>query len=405
MQEAMEFIDLLGEMLDISKDFAITKIEKDEANKIIRIHLMYRLEYYREKNNRYRLYDQTPEREWQHLSWFNYQTYLVCSLPRYLDDQGKPKVIEPSFAPKGKGYTHLFAETVIEYLQRIRVQSTVAKLLGTTAYMVRNIMEQAVETALIDREWIIPTHVTLDEKSYAQGHEYATILADTERNYVIEMTQGRKKENVECLFFCVTDQRHQPQLKQVNMDMWPAYIQTIQKIAPQATIVYDKFHLFKMLTDAINKTRQQEVPFEPALKRQRFTVLKNPENRTEKQRLAFEKIDQANLKTAQAWHIRESFKAIFQQDNKDDIAQTYSLWVEKAKASQLKYVLKVVETFERHKEGILNAAWTQSSSAKLENLNGRIQSVIAKARGFLNFDRFRINTLFYFGNLNFSQKF
>ncbi|HTO37174.1 MAG TPA: transposase, partial [Brumimicrobium sp.] len=51
-------------------------------------------------------------------------------------------------------------------------------------------------------------------------------------------------------------------------------------------------------------------------------------------------------------------------------------------------------------KGIINAIITSTSSAKHENKNGAIQSVIAKARGFRNFERFRINTLFYFGNLN-----
>lgn len=63
-------------------------------------------------------------------------------------------------------------------------------------------------------------------------------------------------------------------------------------------------------------------------------------------------------------------------------------------------VNKVVKTFDRHLEGILNAIITQTSSAKHENKNGLIQSVIAKARGFRNFERFRINVLFYFGKLN-----
>jgi len=47
---------------------------------------------------------------------------------------------------------------------------------------------------------------------------------------------------------------------------------------------------------------------------------------------------------------------------------------------------------------------TQTSSAKHENMNGKIQSVIAKARGFLNFERFRINILFYFGKLNLNPQ-
>ena len=43
---------------------------------------------------------------------------------------------------------------------------------------------------------------------------------------------------------------------------------------------------------------------------------------------------------------------------------------------------------------------------KQGHLNGRIQTVLAKARGILNFDRFRVNILFYFGKLNLTpQKF
>ena len=64
------------------------------------------------------------------------------------------------------------------------------------------------------------------------------------------------------------------------------------------------------------------------------------------------------------------------------------------------YITNVIATFEHHKQGIVNAFKTQTDSGKHENLNGKIQSILAKARGFLNFDRFRINVLFYFGKLN-----
>ncbi len=61
---------------------------------------------------------------------------------------------------------------------------------------------------------------------------------------------------------------------------------------------------------------------------------------------------------------------------------------------------EVIKTFDNHLTGIFNAITTQSTSAKYENINRRIWSVITKARGFFNFDRFRINAFFYFGNLD-----
>lgn len=61
---------------------------------------------------------------------------------------------------------------------------------------------------------------------------------------------------------------------------------------------------------------------------------------------------------------------------------------------------KVVHTFQRHLHGILNAVLTGTTSAAHERTNGSIQSILAKARGFKSFARFRLNALFYLGKLD-----
>ena len=383
----MDFVDFLKEMLGVTNDFAITQIEKEEEpKKGIKIFLKYLPDRYKKDSIEYRLYDTTPEREWQHLSWFDYSCYLVCKLPRYIDSDGKPKVIELNFAPKNRGYTYLFSQKIIEVLQKVRVQKTVADLLQTTAHIVRSVMEQAVENALEERGEVSDfENISLDEKAYAKGHEYATILIDSDKEYIIEMNEGRKEKSVKALFFSLNTKEHQPQIKRVNIDMWKPYMNAMEDIAPQAVQVHDKFHLFKKLSEAIDKTRKQEVKETPLLLNQKYTVLKNAENRTEKQQEYFDKINEANLKTAQAWRIRENFKDIFQINDSTTITMIYDKWIQNALESNLKYIQQVVETFQRHRTGIINAFETKSTSGKHENMNGRIQSVIAKARGFINF--------------------
>jgi transposase len=218
------------------------------------------------------------------------------------------------------------------------------------------------------------------------------------------MGEGRSESNTKLLFYCLNSEEKQAQIQQVNMDMWKPYINTIEEIAPQAKIVHDKFHLFQKLSEAIDKTRKKELKEledKSLLLKQKYTVLKNAETRTQHQQLAFEAIDKANLRTAQAWHIRENFKTIFNSGTIPEIVSNYHQWIENSLASGLEEIIKVVHTFERHRQGILNAIITQSSSGKHENLNGKIQALLAKARGFQNFDRFRINVLFYFANLSF----
>src|SRR5690554_2008584 len=288
-------------MLGITKDFAVTKIEKNKLEKTINIHIEYLPKTYSKNGKEYAIYDRTPVRKWQHLNWFEYKCYLIGSLPRYIAEDGKPKVIDINFAPPQKGYTHLFAREIIYALKKVRVQSTVADLFNTTDYIVRSIMESAVENGLEERGLIKDfKNISLDEKAYTKGHHYATIL-------------------------------------------------------------------------------------------------KNADNRTENQQSIFEQLIKDNLKTSQAWLIRENFKGVF--TDKQNAESNYKQWKENALTFSIHAVNKVIATFDRHLKGIINAIITSTSSAKHENKNGAIQSVIAKARGFRNFERFRINILFYFGNL------
>lgn len=394
------FDQFIEEMLNLGEDYSILSIQKDDDEEVIHVNIKYNKNYYLDNGEKLKLYDLAPERMWQHLNWFQYKCYIFCRLPRYINKENKVKTIPPRFANPMKGYTFLFAYYIIEALKKIKVQQTTAELYKTSSYIVRSIMEEAVENGLTKRGLVTDLlNVSLDEKAFVKGHNYATIMIDSDKDYVVEMVEGRKGEHVKLLFYCVTGQEQQQQIKRVNIDMWEAYINTMKEIAPNAIQVHDKFHLICKLSDSIDKTRRKEVKTEPLLIKNKYTVLKNQENRTDKQQISFDLINQANLKTAQAWKIRENFKDIFFLDNLDEIKETYENWIKDALDTGIKYVKDVIETFERHRDGVMNAFITKTTSGKHENLNSRIQSILAKARGFRNFDRFRINILFHFSNL------
>lgn len=266
-------------------------------------------------------------------------------------------------------------------------------------------MELFVDSALEQRGFITDfKNVSLDEKAYAKGHQYASILIDTDNDRVLNLVEGRKGKSVQALFFELNEEEKQSQLERVNIDMWKPYMDIMKEIAPQAVQVHDKFHLSQKLSDAIDKTRKKEIREgedieKQLLAKQKYTVLKNTENRTKQQQEQFDKILKANLKTAQVWGFKEMFKNLFSM-NWEDKVKAFEDWLEKALASDLMFLKRVAETFKKHKEGIVNALLTDTTSSKHENTNGKIQSIIAKARGFLNFDRFKVNVMFYFRHLS-----
>jgi transposase len=398
----MEFTVFLKALLHIDNGFEVSRIEHDsETEPLIRIYLEYQLNYCEIGGMRYRLYDHAPVRTWQHLCWFEYPCFIVCRLPRYIDSEGKVKVMEVSFAEKGKSYTRLFSSFVLEALQEIKGQNAVAHQFHTSPYMVRSIMENAVDKALELRGYVTDlVTVSLDEKAFKRGHNYATVLIDSQKDCVVEMTEGRAEKDVKALLYGITSEEKQPQLQRVNMDMWRPYINVIEEVAPQAMIVHDKFHIVKKLSEAIDKTRRKEVNNEPLLKNNRYTVLKNEHNRTQEQPSVFEQLDKLNLKTAQAWHIRENFKSLFEIQDRTVSGNLLYDWMANSMTKGLPFVNRVINTIKNHVKGVVNALITRTDSGKHENVNGRIQAILAKARGFKNFDRFRINVLFYFGKLD-----
>jgi hypothetical protein len=62
--------------------------------------------------------------------------------------------------------------------------------------------------------------ISLDKKAFKKGHNYATILIGSQRDYVVEMAESRSEKDVKSLFYCVNLQEKQPQLQRVNIDMW-----------------------------------------------------------------------------------------------------------------------------------------------------------------------------------------
>lgn len=397
----------LQEMLGITDEFAIVQVEKmTSPEKITRIYLKYQLTDCLVDGKQYPIYDYAPEREWQHLAWFEYKCYLIARLPRYKDHDGKIKTYKPNFTPPSRSYTYLFRSEVIRLLQKIKVQNTVAEIMKTTPYIIRSIMEDAVEQGMLNRgETVSFKNISIDEKAFTKGHNYATIVLDSDKEYILELQEGRREKDLKTLLYQLSGEEVLPELNIVNMDMWKPYMNVIKEVAPQATIVHDNFHVVKKLTEAIDSTRKKEAKGCDLLKYQKFNVMKNQENRSVKQKELFDQLVATNLKTTKAWQIRENYKVLWSYINlnKDTAKDLIKTWIDNSRILALEFVNKALHTIENHIEGIAAALLTRTSSGLHENTNGRIQAIVAKARGFANFERFRINALFYYGNLQYDH--
>ncbi|MDF1518838.1 MAG: transposase, partial [Lutibacter sp.] len=202
-----------------------------------------------------------------------------------------------------------FERLAIDLLKATKNQTQTAKLLRCGFNVVNRIIHLSVERGINRRPKDVAfSNLSLDEKAFKKGHQYVTVLSTPLSGCVIDIAEGRDKETAKTLLKQVVSEENRNQIETVSVDMWKAYLNSVEEVFPNAKIVHDRFHLIKYLNEAIDKVRRREVKQHEDLKNSRFVLLKNKINLTDKQQIIFEHIQAANYQVSKAWRVREDFK-------------------------------------------------------------------------------------------------
>lgn len=295
---------------------------------------------------------------------------------------------------------------IIETLQLTKSQGRTSTLLRLSFDIVHRIMHRAVERGMSRREGSERYyHLSIDEKAVHKGHDYISVLSDEATGVVIDVVEGRKKESVDKLCQNSLTASQRAEVKTICTDMWDAFIYGATKYFPNALHCHDNYHLVSYLNGAVDKVRRREVKTQEELKKTKYIFLKDKLNLTEKQRIKFESISKGNYEVSRAWKIKEDFRDIQFRQEKAEAFIIYALWRERALDARIKEITEVVEMFERHSNGIINAIHTGSNNARAERINGSIQELKTIGRGYRKTENFRTAILFFHGNLKlFSQE-
>lgn len=134
--------------------------------------------------------------------------------------------------------------------------------------------------------------------------------------------------------------------------MSPAIIKGIETYFSNAQITYDKFHVMKMVNEAVDKVRRSEQSETDKLKRTRYIWLKNEQNLTANQREQLVKLKDTNLKTVRAYNIKLALQEFWTYPA--IMADLYFKdWYNWAIRSQLDPVKDVARSLKKHQDGIL----------------------------------------------------
>ena len=118
-------------------------------------------------------------------------------------------------------------------------------------------MEGAVQRGLDARQLEGLRRVGLDEKSFGLGQDYVSVLTDLDQSRVLEVVPGNDTQSG-CALWQSIPQAQRQNIEAAAMDMSAGFAAATAQQVPQVVIVHDKFHVAKMLNEAVDRVRRKE---------------------------------------------------------------------------------------------------------------------------------------------------
>jgi transposase len=333
-----------------------------------------------------RVYDHR-DRAWRHLDFAGMEVTLRYR-QRRVDCRacGAVHVELVPWADRGSRFTRDF-EDQAAYFAQVMDRTAASRLLRVAWRTVGQIIERVVaRLGPADRLEGLE-YVGIDELSYRRHHEYITCVVDHIATKVVWAAEGKNAATVDEFFKALGPERA-AKLKAVTIDMSGAYIDAVQRGAPQAQIVFDRFHVQRLAQDAVDQVRREQVrllagsPDAAPLKKTRWALLKNPWNLSAVEGDKLAEVQRTNRPLYRAYLLKETLAEIFSRRQVGVAREKFVAWCGWAARSRLAPFKKLAKTIRRHLDGILAFIATGLTNGPTEGLNGKIRTLTRRAYGF-----------------------
>lgn len=332
-----------------------------------------------------RIYDRR-RRQWRHLDVGGMEAVLVYEQRRVDCARCGVRVELVPWAEPGSRFTRDF-EDQVAYLAQVMDQTTVCRTMRVAWTTVGEIVARVVARLGPADRLDGLEYIGIDELSYRRHHEYITTVVDHVARKVVWAAPGKSAATVDEFFKALGPERA-ARLKTVTIDMSGAYIEAVSRGAPQAQVVFDRFHVQRLAQDAVDQVRREQVRVlngtddARRLKKTRWALLKNPWNMNDLEEDRLARLQRANRPLYRAYLLKESLAAIFDRHQVNVARNKLLEWISWARRSRLAPFKKLARTVQAHLEGILAFIATGLSNGVVEGLNGKIRTITRRAYGF-----------------------
>ncbi len=238
--------------------------------------------------------------------------------------------------------------------------------------------------------------IAIDEIHVAKG-VFMTVVLDLATGHVLHVAQGRGKLALEGFF---KDAKAQgAQIEAIAMDMSGAYRSAVAACYPEATVVYDRFHLIQRANQALDGLRRSQwraaraacdKPLRNCLVSMKYLLLAKPSGIDEAKKANLKTFLQNNSVLARAYTTIQHFRKVIKQPSMPKAASMLDACIEMAKNVGASSFNALANSLQQHRDGIMAFCKYQISSGMLEGKNNRFRTLFRSAYGFRNLEFLRL---------------
>jgi transposase len=302
------------------------------------------------------------------------------------------------FADPQRSYTRAFERHALELSRRMTIKD-VARQLRIGWDVIKDIQLRDLQRRFARPRLQEVCLIAIDEIAVAKGHRYLTVVLDLATGAVVFVGDGKGADALGPFWRRL--RRSRATVRAVAIDMSAAYIRAVTSHLPQAVLIFDHFHIVKLLNEKLSELRRElhrqanTSQEKKVLKGTRWLLLKNPDNldpqKDERQRL--EEALHLNKPLAAAYYLKEDLRQFWQQENKTTATRFLNDWLARARASEIRILDRFAATLERHRRGILAYYNYPISTGPLEGINNKIKTLKRQAYGFRDMNFFKLKIL------------
>jgi len=271
-------------------------------------------------------------------------------------------------------------------------------------------------------------YMSIDEVSLSQGELYTFVTNKNghgKKGTLLASIKGTlSKDIISVLEKLPLDVRQK--VKEVSLDMAKNMESSVKTCFPNANLVTDRFHVVKLVTDAlqhvrvklrweeldkeneaIDEARKQNKKHKPEilengdtpkqlLARSRFVIAKKPTDWTDNQKQRAGLLFSIHPKLKQAYNHSLEFRNIYEENSMDIAQQKFRQWIDKSMNQDIKEFYSAAKSIKYHIDNILNFFKNRNTNANAESFNAKIKLFRSNLRGVtdVSFFLFRLSKLF-----------